>query len=109
LLDQVGLGKRADHRPTQLSGGEQQRVAIARSLINKPRMLLCDEPTGNLDSNTSAQIMGLLRDAHTKGASLVMVTHDPALAASHAQRTMRMADGAFVDELPVAVPAGGGA
>ena len=104
LLEQVGLGKRADHRPTQLSGGEQQRVAIARSLINKPRMLLCDEPTGNLDSNTSAQIMGLLRDAHTKGASLVMVTHDPALAASHAQRTLRMADGAFVDELPAAAP-----
>ncbi|MBK9974489.1 MAG: ABC transporter ATP-binding protein [Planctomycetes bacterium] len=93
MLDKVGLASRVNNRPTQLSGGEQQRVAIARALIGQPRMLLCDEPTGNLDSATSSQIMQLLRDAHSAGAALVMVTHDPELATQYAQRTVRMADG----------------
>lgn len=93
MLDKVGLSGRVNNRPTQLSGGEQQRVAIARALIGRPPMLLCDEPTGNLDSATSGQIMQLLADAHRDGAALVMVTHDPELASRHAQRTVRMADG----------------
>lgn len=98
LLDSVGLGKRTNHVPSQMSGGEQQRVAIARALVNSPRMLLCDEPTGNLDTATSAQIMELLQQAHRQGATLVMVTHDPELARQHASRTMRMADGQFVPD-----------
>jgi putative ABC transport system ATP-binding protein len=99
LLERVGLGRRAGHVPGELSGGEQQRVAIARALVNQPRMLLCDEPTGNLDTTTSGQIMGILRDTHATGTTLVMVTHDPELAKTHASRTMRMADGQFVDEI----------
>ncbi|MBE7491857.1 MAG: ABC transporter ATP-binding protein [Planctomycetes bacterium] len=98
MLDKVGLGARGDHRPSQMSGGEQQRVAIARALANRPRLLLCDEPTGNLDSATSAQIMALITDAHRSGASLVMVTHDPELARRHAGRILRMADGRIVEE-----------
>ncbi|MBK8207484.1 MAG: ABC transporter ATP-binding protein [Planctomycetes bacterium] len=98
LLERVGLSKRANHVPSQMSGGEQQRVAIARSLVNNPRMLLCDEPTGNLDTATSEQIMAILRDAHQGGTTLVMVTHDPDLAATYASRTLRMADGQFVHE-----------
>ncbi|MCA8945402.1 MAG: ATP-binding cassette domain-containing protein, partial [Planctomycetes bacterium] len=81
-------------------GGEQQRVAIARALVNDPRMLLCDEPTGNLDTSTSDQIMQMLLESHKSGATLVMVTHDPALAEQHAQRTLRMADGQFLSEVP---------
>ncbi len=98
LLERVGLSKRANHVPSQMSGGEQQRVAIARSLVNHPRMLLCDEPTGNLDTATSEQIMAILRETHEGGTTLVMVTHDPDLAATYASRTMRMADGQFVHE-----------
>jgi putative ABC transport system ATP-binding protein len=97
LLEQVGLERRANHVPSEMSGGEQQRVAIARALANNPRMLLCDEPTGNLDTATSEQIMQLLRDTHRSGTALVMVTHDPALAEANAQRTLRMADGQFVE------------
>jgi putative ABC transport system ATP-binding protein len=99
LLDKVGLGKRAGHVPSELSGGEQQRVAIARALVNNPRMLLCDEPTGNLDTSTAAQIMALLDEAHAGGSTLVMVTHDPELAEKHASRTLRMADGLFTAEV----------
>ncbi|MCC6463824.1 MAG: ABC transporter ATP-binding protein [Planctomycetes bacterium] len=98
LLERVGLARRADHAPTQLSGGEQQRVAIARALVGSPPLLLCDEPTGNLDTSTSAQIMALLNEANTQGAALVMVTHDPELARTHARRTLRMADGQFAPE-----------
>ncbi|MDC1142434.1 ABC transporter ATP-binding protein [Planctomycetota bacterium] len=96
LLERVGLEKRSGHVPSQMSGGEQQRVAIARALVNDPKILLCDEPTGNLDTATSAQIMSLLNDAVAGGTTLVMVTHDPELAAEHATRTLRMADGRFL-------------
>src|SRR5690606_18604547 len=89
VLDSVGLATRSGHRPSQMSGGEQQRVAIARALAGNPPLLLCDEPTGNLDTATSAQIMDLLARAHSRGAALVMVTHDPDLAVRHAQRTIR--------------------
>lgn len=100
LLERVGLSKRVSHIPSEMSGGEQQRVAIARALVNDPRMLLCDEPTGNLDTATSEQIMQLLRESHAGGTTLVMVTHDPAMAEQHAQRTLRMADGQFMSEVP---------
>ncbi|HEX8160725.1 MAG TPA: ABC transporter ATP-binding protein [Pyrinomonadaceae bacterium] len=97
LLERVGLGERADHRPTELSGGEQQRVAIARALANRPRVLLADEPTGNLDSTRAAELLGLLR-AMVEGDRLtvLMVTHDQELAARFADRTVRMKDGRIV-------------
>lgn len=95
LLQAVGLGERAHHRPNQLSGGEMQRVAVARSLANRPRLLLADEPTGNLDSKTGRMILGLLRDAvREHGVTLVLVTHDLSVA-SHADRVVHMADGAI--------------
>ncbi|MBN2398978.1 MAG: ABC transporter ATP-binding protein [Candidatus Aminicenantes bacterium] len=93
LLERVGLAARACHRPGQLSGGECQRVAIARSLANKPDVILADEPTGNLDSQTSAAILGLLADIHkSDGVTLVMATHDATIS-SFAQRTIHMLDG----------------
>ncbi|MGI9428552.1 MAG: ABC transporter ATP-binding protein [Bythopirellula sp.] len=93
MLERVGLTERAQHRPNQLSGGEQQRIAIARSLINQPKMLLCDEPTGNLDSATSDEIMELITQTHRDGTTVLMVTHDPEIAKRHATRTLRMSDG----------------
>jgi len=99
LLERVGLGKRANHVPSEMSGGEQQRVAIARALVNDPKLLLCDEPTGNLDTATSEQIMALLDESHHAGTTLVMVTHDPELAEKHTQRTLKMADGQFLTEV----------
>jgi ABC-type lipoprotein export system ATPase subunit len=102
MLEKVGLGARGNHRPSQMSGGEQQRVAIARALANRPQLLLCDEPTGNLDTSTSAQIMQLIVEAHAAGVTIVMVTHDPELARIHATRTIRMADGRIASLTPEA-------
>jgi putative ABC transport system ATP-binding protein len=92
LLEYVGLGGRADHRPSQLSGGEMQRVAIARALANRPRLLLADEPTGELDQATGEQIAALLDRVNADGTALVVVTHDPALA-GRARRALTMRDG----------------
>ncbi|MFM7260407.1 MAG: ABC transporter ATP-binding protein [bacterium] len=92
LLNTCGLGHRFAHRPAELSGGERQRVAIARALINQPKVLLADEPTGNLDEKTGSGILDLLGSCHTGGLTLVMVTHDPGIA-RRAQRQVRIADG----------------
>jgi putative ABC transport system ATP-binding protein len=95
LLDQVGLGERADHMPNQLSGGEQQRVAIARALINEPQILLADEPTGNLDSQTTLDIMRIFTGLHQDlGITVLVVTHEPDIAAC-AQRVLTFRDGAI--------------
>ncbi len=96
-LDRVGLGHRTEHRPMELSGGEQQRVAIARALAGEPRLVWADEPTGALDSETAGQVMDLLRDLHADGLTLVVVTHDPSIGAS-AERLIRMVDGRIVDD-----------
>jgi putative ABC transport system ATP-binding protein len=98
LLRSVGLGLRGHHLPGQLSGGEQQRVAIARALANEPRVVLADEPTGNLDSTTGDEIIALLRElSDDRGQTIVLVTHNPEIAA-RAGRTIRMQDGALVDD-----------
>jgi putative ABC transport system ATP-binding protein len=100
LLEATGLTDRRSHRPSELSGGQQQRVAVARALVSKPTVLFADEPTGNLDSQTSAEILGLLRGAvDTYGQTTVMVTHDPR-AATIADRVLFLADGLVVKELP---------
>jgi putative ABC transport system ATP-binding protein len=99
LLEATGLTDRRSHRPSELSGGQQQRVAVARALVSKPTVLFADEPTGNLDSHTSAEILGLLRGAvDTYGQTTVMVTHDPR-AATIADRVLFLADGVIVNEL----------
>jgi putative ABC transport system ATP-binding protein len=95
LLEQVGLGARTGHRPSQLSGGEQQRVAVARALANKPGILLADEPTGNLDSATGTEVMRLLRDLNADGLTLILVTHDMAVAA-YASKIVRLRDGHII-------------
>jgi putative ABC transport system ATP-binding protein len=92
VLDAVGLGNRADHHPNQLSGGQQQRVAIARALINNPAILLADEPTGNLDSQTGEEIMALFARLHEGGNTIILVTHEPDIA-THAHRVIRVRDG----------------
>jgi putative ABC transport system ATP-binding protein len=99
LLDRVGLGGRQHHRPSELSGGEQQRVSIARALANDPEILLADEPTGNLDSHTAQDILALLRALNDGGArTIVLVTHDASLAATCARRTITLLDGRIVAE-----------
>jgi putative ABC transport system ATP-binding protein len=98
-LDRVGLSKRLDHRPSELSGGEQQRTALARALINRPKLLLADEPTGNLDSRTGTEIMNLIREFNESlGMTVVMVTHERMLAERYAQRLIFLADGKLVDD-----------
>lgn len=93
LLKRVGLGERTDHHPSQLSGGQQQRVAIARSLVNNPRLLLADEPTGNLDSHTSEEILTMFQELNrVDGLTIILVTHDPGVA-RHAQRVIHIKDG----------------
>jgi len=96
-LERVGLKDRSHHHPNQLSGGQQQRVAIARALVNQPRILLADEPTGNLDSRTSAEIMALFQDLGRSGITVVLVTHEPDIAA-FASRVVTMRDGRVLDD-----------
>ena len=105
MLDKVGLGNYAESLPNRISGGQQQRVAIARALVNKPRLLLADEPTGNLDSHTSEEIMALFGELNREGITVVLVTHEPDIAA-HARRQVRFLDGQLVsDHLTGAAPA----
>jgi len=100
-LERVGLQARVDHRPSELSGGEQQRAALARALINRPQLLLADEPTGNLDSHTGTEIMEMVRQFNRElGMTVVMVTHERALAERYAQRMIFLADGKLVDDRP---------
>jgi putative ABC transport system ATP-binding protein len=98
-LERVGLGHRTDHRPTELSGGEQQRVTIARALAGRPRIVWADEPTGALDSESAEEVMRLMREVHRDGVTLVLVTHDPTVGAQ-AQRMIRMRDGRIVADGP---------
>jgi putative ABC transport system ATP-binding protein len=91
-LENVGLGNRVDHKPNELSGGQRQRVAVARALINNPSIILADEPTGNLDSKTSVEIMSLMEEIHAKGNTIILVTHEEDIA-QHAHRIVRMRDG----------------
>ncbi len=98
-LENVGLGNRMSHKPNELSGGQRQRVAIARALVNNPAIILADEPTGNLDTKTSVEIMGLLEEIHKKGNTIILVTHEEDIA-KHAHRIVRMRDGSIeTDEM----------
>ncbi len=99
-LEIVGLADRADHHPSQLSGGQQQRVAVARALVNQPAMLLADEPTGNLDSRTSIEIMGVFQKLNDEGITIIMVTHELDIA-KYTKRNVVMRDGCVVSDVPV--------
>ena len=104
-LERVGLGARMNHRPSELSGGEQQRAALARALINRPQLLLADEPTGNLDSHTGTEIMEMVRKFNRElGMTVVMVTHERALAERYAERLIFLADGKLIDDRPNTPP-----
>ena len=98
VLKSVGLGDRMDHRPNELSGGQRQRVAVARALVNNPSLILADEPTGNLDSKTSIEIMGLFEEIHKKGNTIVIVTHEPDIA-NHCHRIVRLRDGVVESDI----------
>jgi putative ABC transport system ATP-binding protein len=99
VLEQVGLGNRMQHKPNELSGGQRQRVAIARALVNKPAIILADEPTGNLDSKTSVEIMGLFEEIHRNGNTIILVTHEEDIA-NHAHRIVRLKDGLVESDKP---------
>ena len=98
MLEKVSLGKRAEHKPSQLSGGEQQRVAIARAMVNDPELILADEPTGNMDQKTGGEILGLFDQLNKEGHSIIMVTHDPEVA-KHAREIVFLKDGQIVDRI----------
>jgi putative ABC transport system ATP-binding protein len=99
VLESVGLGNRVNHKPNELSGGQRQRVAIARALVNDPAIILADEPTGNLDSKTSVEIMGLFEEIHKKGNTIILVTHEEDIAL-HAHRIVRLKDGLVESDSP---------
>ena len=99
-LDRVGLLDRVDHRPNQLSGGQRQRVAIARAILNTPSILLADEPTGNLDSATTTEILSLFRQLHAEGQTVIIVTHEDEVA-SHCHRVVRLRDGRVLSDLAI--------
>jgi len=105
LLERLGIADQAHKHPWELSGGQQQRVAIARALMNHPSLLLADEPTGNLDSNSGRQVLDILRECHRGGQTILMVTHDP-LAAAHARRVLFLHDGRIIDHMPGGDPKG---
>lgn len=98
VLESVGLGDRVDHKPNELSGGQRQRVAVARALVNDPSIILADEPTGNLDSKTSVEIMGLFEQIHNQGNTVILVTHEPDIA-EHAHRIIRLRDGLIESDI----------
>lgn len=106
-LERVGLADRMDHRPNQLSGGQKQRVAIARALLNEPAILLADEPTGNLDSATTDEILALFGNLHAEGQTVIIVTHEDEVA-SHCHRVIRLHDGRIASDLPISEDVAGG-
>ncbi|MGC3982478.1 MAG: ABC transporter ATP-binding protein [Steroidobacteraceae bacterium] len=102
-LQRVGLGSKLQNKPTQMSGGQQQRVAVARALVNKPSLLMADEPTGNLDSSTAKEILGLFKELNSQGTTVVIITHDPQIAAN-TNRKIEISDGRIVGDTRIAQP-----